>query len=492
MKKRNILFLGLLAITLFIGLGNAKARTIYTSYDSGDKITVNVNNSTKVDFFVVSDSDSSNTKVLALTYDFVNNNKYNYSGAQTLLGTTKTAWNNAISVNIPTSLQLMGESVDFENPYESTNFTEPTWVSPQTNEFTEYWLSDLPFEGSHSVVWGMDTNRNSQFHISPKEDTEEIYVKFIIEIEKEYVVGGTTTSEIDDLNVSFKYNSDAKNTYRDVYLDLKSNKFQDSDYRALLSKTNSNIPETYSDDTNLVYMSSNINDSSNYTIDAVNYFKYASMYGDVYLTIYEYDGTNFIKTSTPKLVKRLDYLPYTYRIVAQFFHDKSAQFKVNDIYDMETGEQKIKFKIGEVSDKSLLSKFSNPNNESYEALIKYAQEDKNAIQSSSIKLNEKTLGDSVGEYEGVYDPSKIVDGKYYYVYLEIDTEDGKYYPLTDIGLYISEKNGNLVSSNYKDEVVENPKTGSASGIIGIVAITTLLIGSVAYIKMKKYSKFPQA
>lgn len=210
MKKKNILICCLISFALFMGFTNVEAKTIYTAYESGDKITANVNSDTQVDFFVVEDSSSNSDKVLALTYDFVSDDKCSFSEAQTLLNTTKTNWSNAISINIPTSLQLVGQTVELEDEFASNKFTSPSWVSPKTSDFVEYWLSDVPFEGSHSVVWGMDTYYNTEFHIAPKEDTEEAYVKLIIEIAKENVVGGTYISE--DETLWDKFIEEFKNT----------------------------------------------------------------------------------------------------------------------------------------------------------------------------------------------------------------------------------------------------------------------------------------
>ncbi|MCM1370334.1 MAG: hypothetical protein NC181_00375 [Clostridium sp.] len=56
------------------------------------------------------------------------------------------------------------------------------------------------------------------------------------------------------------------------------------------------------------------------------------------------------------------------------------------------------------------------------------------------------------------------------------------------------KNGLKITNTEekKDTVVKNPETGDKSSIIVFASIATLLIGTVAYIKLKKYSKFPQA
>ena len=312
-------------------------------------------------------------------------------------------------------------------------------------------------------------------------------------------------TELTDLKATLKKSAELKNSYQDLYVEVTSDSFSENDYRALLSKSTDNIPTNVSNGEELSFILFALDNRK--TGEIQDYLKYASQYGNVYITLYEYNGSSFDKASSPILIERPNYLPYTYRIVSQFYSDKSASFKVNEIYNENST---IKFKIGEVKDIELLKKFSNTSNLPYEELIEYAKNDLEPIQTNQVKINSRNSGIADGEFTDVYDTTNIVDGRYYYVYTEIDTEDGIYYPLVDIGLYKSQYNKNLVSSNYrsdseyesnsketdenidiKDETVENvnaPNTGSSNNIIyiiigmvfGIVGICIITISIIKY------------
>lgn len=197
MKKIKNLFVVML-LTLTIGVIGVDAKT-YTSYKRGDKISVNVNETTTIDFYVVEDSDSNSTIVNAITQNFINENTYNYEEAKNLITSTEASWKNVNSVIMPSAKVLLNEKVLFDNEYSSNTYTEPTWVSPNTKSFTEYWLSESTFTDMQAIIYGMDTYYNSQFHLSQRNINEEIYVKALIEVSKDNIVGGTYISEDETL-----------------------------------------------------------------------------------------------------------------------------------------------------------------------------------------------------------------------------------------------------------------------------------------------------
>ena len=84
MKSKKILSLLIILCFMFLGISFVDAKT-YTSYNRGDKITVNVNDTTKVSFYVVEDSDNTSTVVKAVTENFVNENTYTYAEASSLI-----------------------------------------------------------------------------------------------------------------------------------------------------------------------------------------------------------------------------------------------------------------------------------------------------------------------------------------------------------------------------------------------------------------------
>ena len=192
MKKiRNLILTFLL---MFVGVVSASALN-YTAYKAGDEIEVKVKDAAKLKFYVVEDSDSDSDMVTAVTYDFVDQNKYNFEEAETLVNTKKEEWKNVDFISLPSARKLLNVEVNLEDEYSSQHFTQPTWVSPKTTEFTEYWLSELAYDGAHAVIWGMDTHYNTQFHLSSKKNTDKIYVKLLVEVSKQHVVGGFYVSE---------------------------------------------------------------------------------------------------------------------------------------------------------------------------------------------------------------------------------------------------------------------------------------------------------
>ncbi len=199
MKEKNKLklFLVFLMTAAFMcGIGNIKAKT-YNTYNRGNKITINLNDSTKLDFYVIEDSDKDNNKVIALAKSFTDNNTYTFDEASALLLTKKSEWNNVLNVDFATAKQLVGSTPEFSDSNSKATFTEPGWVSNEGMDFTTYWLKDIAQDGSHMAIYGADTHYNTQFHVILKDDTEKIYTRFLVETTKENVVGGVIEDEND-------------------------------------------------------------------------------------------------------------------------------------------------------------------------------------------------------------------------------------------------------------------------------------------------------
>lgn len=347
-----------------------------------------------------------------------------------------------------------------------------------------------------------------------------IIVIFLIMILKTNKINAETLS---DISIRFDEGNLVENSYMDSYVYITSNNFEENEYRVLITKDNQNISNSIvnPDDVGLIYIFKDENSNKNYILGS-QYMKYASMYGDTYFTLYEYDGNTFNKVSDSILFERPEKLLYTNRIVMQFYVDKSVNIRVNDIYNEESI---IKFKIGEVTDTDLLKKLDGTSNSAYEELLNYAKNDNNPNQINKFNINNKSnIVDILGEYDNLYDPSKIKDASYYYGYFEIDTENGKYYPLEDIALYKAESNGSLYHTNYRydinddntendvtdapssndspnndknndtqtnepttnDNNIENPKTGTIEYIVIVIMLINLLI--IIYYGIKKYDK----
>lgn len=216
---------------------------------------------------------------------------------------------------------------------------------------------------------------------------------------------------------------------------------------------------------------------------------------DVYITICEIDKN----TSTPRIVlnskkiERLSHLPLTQRIGAYFFNDYTSTF-CWEPYG-ENIERKVNYKIGKVTDLALLQSLKNGDVNALTKLMEYAKK-ADTIGTGTLKL---------GEDKAITDKLDLVDDEYYYVYLEIDTENGKYREIEDVSLYqalVSDSVGkNLYSMvdknfhwNISEEAIskkEDPTIAKSSklpntGISLVVVITALGFSIVSIILFKKY------
>lgn len=226
--------------------------------------------------------------------------------------------------------------------------------------------------------------------------------------------------------------------------------------------------------------------------------------GDIYVWVCEVDSN-----ITPKMVvnakkiDRIKQMPLGTRLTAYFFNDETATFcwEVN-----QNENRKVNIKIGTITDKSILKAIKNGEADCLQKLLNYSKS-ADSIYTGTVKLGEdKTITDSIN----------LVDKAYYYVYMELEDENGKYHPVEDVSLYqalVNEKVGKNLFNYLDDNFVwdlEEDKTPStpeqkpetkpekdnttASGkipqtgveIITICSIALItLIGTIGYIKYKK-------
>ena len=299
--------------------------------------------------------------------------------------------------------------------------------------------------------------------------------------------------DLTNLKVNFKHENDLTNSYEDLYIEITADNFSANEYRALFTKDNSSIPDVYSNIDELEWIS--IHEEEGYgTIIGLE--KVAR--GNTYITLYEYDGTNFNKASDTILFNRPQLLAYTNRLIGQFYSDNSMDIRIKEIFSENSS---VKFKIGEVTDTTLLSKLDGTNNSAYAELMSYAKNDTNAIINGSVQITATVIGDNIGSYPNKWDSTKVSRDKYYYGYFVIDDENGKYYALEDVQLYQVEE-GSLVATNYKYDVVpsaditpgeesqqaeevEVPNTASTYSIMLILFSVVLVgLGAIILIRMK--------
>ncbi len=166
-------------------------------------------------------------------------------------------------------------------------------------------------------------------------------------------------------------------------------------------------------------------------------------------------------------------------------------------------DRKVKVKVGVLSDASIISALNSDKNDGLNKLLAFAK------TNNSIKEFTFTIDSNFGSaynLENIYTAMENAGkDKLYYVYLEADTENGKYYSLEDVNVYKFNELGSIevyYESNYSYKISDSGNTGTTSqdkttstdklpktgknlaifGVMGIVAI----IGVAGTIKYRKY------
>lgn len=216
-----------------------------------------------------------------------------------------------------------------------------------------------------------------------------------------------------------------------------------------------------------------------------------------YFYILEYkDATYYINTSNSIAIKREDIDKLENEINQQlrvYFSEDTASTTIYAPKGVTT-ERKLKYKIGRMTDYEILKKIYNKNYEGLKDLINYAKNDSNGISD--------IIDASLINYR-ISDKIDIQHKAYYYGYYELEDENGKYYPVTDVDLlqgYSSSLGKMFLSYNdskfeyiFEEETKEEPVKDDER-IKGTVknentgvkeyVLTFLIISSLAFIILK--------
>jgi hypothetical protein len=174
---------------------------------------------------------------------------------------------------------------------------------------------------------------------------------------------------------------------------------------------------------------------------------------------------------------------------------------INFLFPTATDNRKFTIKIGKVTDNSILQKIQKNDYSGITELLAYAKKN-NAIYTNTLTTTRMAY---YRNEASLFDGSKLLnDGAYYYIYVEFNDENGKYYPIEGVTLgqaYISStsnywdlwaytstdfKWNNLsstyTSTNTTDE--ELPSTLPYTGITSIITVVMIMVGSIIYFKVK--------
>ena len=260
-----------------------------------------------------------------------------------------------------------------------------------------------------------------------------------------------------------------------------------------------------------------------------NLDKYVELNQDLYIWIieevdlgvsYTENGENYISSTTKFVVEgqkltrpELPQLNLILKSLSIWGGDKETEEStyISFRFPSATENRKFKLKIGKVTDKSILQKIQNNDYSGITALLQYAKNNQAIYTADLTTTSENYYRNDKALFDGV---KLLEDRAYYYIYVEFEDEEGKYYPIEGVTLgqaWISDSKEywdlwayteedfewNNLSSSYteeeKDDVKEEvkdetvakdnlPNTGNR--MVVIISILALA-GTVVFFKIKK-------
>ncbi len=147
---------------------------------------------------------------------------------------------------------------------------------------------------------------------------------------------------------------------------------------------------------------------------------------DIYVWFSEADTEEIYEFQTPIKLEKPSQLPLGQRISA-VFTTIGSNIKFSELPGNEP--RNIKYKIGQVKDSNLLKILKENGTSKYDELLNF---------SKNTNESKEGIADLSNFMDFTFTDINFVNNGYYFVYLELDTMDGKYIPLYDIGLYQAE------------------------------------------------------
>lgn len=180
---------------------------------------------------------------------------------------------------------------------------------------------------------------------------------------------------------------------------------------------------------------------------------------DIYVSIveqldYPYGDTNLVlevqKISHPGIFNKLGNRIHTYFTSSS---TKTFYFAPNCVNSVtKLGNPKtINIKVGKINDIELLKEIQNNKQNGFQKLLSYANQQIEYNYTGTINYD---LDINSGITESLTPQMKLEGNAYYFVYFNIDTENGKYYPVEDIAIYRASGTNELVRYDEKDFVIE--------------------------------------
>ena len=266
--------------------------------------------------------------------------------------------------------------------------------------------------------------------------------------------------------------------------------------------------------------------AENGTIQYSYFAKYVELNQDIYVHLFYVDLSKKIvkKVVTGQKVERPPYPKYADAFNRNTLASSQTVQLIIDSVPKWAGDRKGNIKIGKISDSNILNNIKNNMEEGWKSLLSYSKSDSSPVYNSTQECS-KAYSWILFEDKLNISTSQLSDKEYYYLYIEMDDENGKYYPieavtLTQASVYQSQNAwymffvgnsqfnwNNIRSGNTTPQPstptptpAQNPpaqpndptvaptslpRTGADVAIIvSIVGLT--IAGGIAFIKSKKY------
>lgn len=155
--------------------------------------------------------------------------------------------------------------------------------------------------------------------------------------------------------------------------------------------------------------------------------KYLEKSGDIYVWIYETQIVNNVRQNKCIIEAQKIERPALKKIGTRmkcYFLNEETSTHLFEAYNYENA-RKINVKIGKVTDKSILRAIKNGETDCLQKLLDYAK-NADSIYTGTVPL---------GRSESITNKLNLVNDEYYYVYMVLDDENGKYFPVEDVSLY---------------------------------------------------------
>ncbi len=201
-------------------------------------------------------------------------------------------------------------------------------------------------------------------------------------------------------------------------------------YLRMAVTSSTNEEPTYENST------SNVSKDYDKGILKYSYFaKYVELNNDLYINLFYADYTHTVikKLVSAKKIERPAYPKYANAFSSNTLASSTTVQLILDGVPIWTNERKGRVKIGKISDYNILNNIKDNKIEGWEGLLNYSKSDTspvyNSIQECAKPYSWIMFDDSLN-----LSASQLSNKDYYYLYIEMDNENGKYYPIEAVTL----------------------------------------------------------